>query len=64
VRASRINIAVVNHSIIFVATNFVAQMATVVCPRDKYIDSEPVINEVEKRPALFNKNGKEYSEAK
>lgn len=38
-------------------------MATVVCPRDEDIDSESVINEVEKRPALFNKNLKEYSDA-
>jgi hypothetical protein len=35
-------------------------MATIACPQDKDIDSESVINEVEKRPALFNKNLKEY----
>jgi len=31
-------------------------MATVACLRDEDIDSELLINEVEKRPALFNKN--------
>ncbi|KAK7868315.1 hypothetical protein R5R35_013899 [Gryllus longicercus] len=31
--------------------------------RDEDIDSELVINEVEKRPALFNKTLKDYSDA-
>jgi len=38
-------------------------MTTVACPRDEDIDSELLINEVEKRPALFNKNLKDYSDA-
>jgi len=38
-------------------------MTTVACPRYEDIDSELLINEVEKRPALFNKNLKDYSNA-
>jgi len=38
-------------------------MATIACPRDEDIDSESLINEVEKRPALFNKSLKDYSDA-